>query len=133
METRCITVGPLARVGYFPPMVLPAGRLMHQMIISVKAQVEILRRRLGGNRVILSPDDRAWLLALGQELNYDGVDMIGLILASGSCSLSCSARSSSCRRQLLRHDSVSAFDVLMTRAVATSPSKPITSSPSSPF
>ena len=66
---------------------------MHQMIISVKAQVEILRHKLGGNRVIPSPDVRARLLAIGQELNHDGVDMIGLILASGSCSLSCPVRS----------------------------------------
>jgi len=29
------------------------------------AQVEILRRKLGGNRVIPSPDDRARLLAIG--------------------------------------------------------------------
>ena len=33
----------------------------------LKAQVEILRRKLGGNRVIPSPDDRARLPAIGQE------------------------------------------------------------------
>jgi hypothetical protein len=33
----------------------------------LKAQVDILRRKLGGNRVIPSPDDRARLLAIGRE------------------------------------------------------------------
>ncbi len=31
----------------------------------LKAQVDMLRRKLGGNRVIPSPDDRARLLAIG--------------------------------------------------------------------
>ena len=43
------------------------------------AQVEILRRKLGGNRVIPSPDDRARLLAIGQELNHDVADAIGIV------------------------------------------------------
>ena len=34
----------------------------------LRAQVEILRRKLGGNGVIPSPHDRARLLAIGQEL-----------------------------------------------------------------
>lgn len=33
----------------------------------LKAQVEILRRKLGGNRVIPSPDERLRLLAVGDE------------------------------------------------------------------
>ena len=45
----------------------------------LKAQVEILRRKLGGNRVIPSPDDRARLLAIGQELNHDVGDVIGIV------------------------------------------------------
>jgi putative transposase len=45
----------------------------------LKAQVEILRRKLGGNRVIPSPDDRARLLAIGQELNHDVADVIGIV------------------------------------------------------
>lgn len=45
----------------------------------LKAQVEILRRKLGGNRVIRSPDDRARLLAIGQELNHDVADVIGIV------------------------------------------------------
>ncbi len=38
----------------------------------LKAEVEILRRKLGGNGVIPSPSDRARLLAIGQELGYSG-------------------------------------------------------------
>ena len=45
----------------------------------LKAQVEILRRKLGGNRVIPSPDDRARLLAIGQELNHGVADVIGIV------------------------------------------------------
>jgi hypothetical protein len=45
----------------------------------LKAKVEILRRKLGGNRVIPSPDDRARLLAVGQELNHDVADVIGIV------------------------------------------------------
>ncbi len=45
----------------------------------LKAQVEILRRKLGGNRVVPSPDDRARLLAIGQELNHDVSDVIGIV------------------------------------------------------
>ena len=41
----------------------------------LKAQVEILRRKLGGNRVIPSPADRAHLLAIGQELGHDVSDV----------------------------------------------------------
>lgn len=43
------------------------------------AQVQILRRKLGGNRVIPSPDDRAWLLAVGQELGHNVADIIGIV------------------------------------------------------
>ena len=43
------------------------------------AQVEILRRKLGGNRVIPSPDDRARLLAIGQELDHNVADVIGIV------------------------------------------------------
>lgn len=45
----------------------------------LKAQVEILRRKLGGNRVIPSPDDRLRLLAIGAELKHDVVDVIGIV------------------------------------------------------
>ena len=44
----------------------------------LKAQVDILRRKLGGNRVIPSPDDRARLLAIGQELDLNLADVIGI-------------------------------------------------------
>jgi hypothetical protein len=43
------------------------------------AQVEILRRKLGGNRVIPSPDDRARQLAIGQELDHNVADVIGIV------------------------------------------------------
>lgn len=45
----------------------------------LKAQVEILRRKLDGNRVIPSPDDRARLLAIGQELDHNVADVIGIV------------------------------------------------------
>lgn len=45
----------------------------------LKAQVDILRRKLGGNRVIPSPDDRARLLALGAELNHNVANVIGIV------------------------------------------------------
>lgn len=41
--------------------------------------LEILRRKLGGNRVIPSPDDRARLLAIGQELDHNVADVIGIV------------------------------------------------------
>lgn len=43
------------------------------------AQVEILRRKLGGNRVIPSPDDRARLMAIGQELDHNVAGIIGIV------------------------------------------------------
>ena len=45
----------------------------------LKTEVEILRRKLGGNRVISSPEDRARLLAIGKELNHDVADIIGIV------------------------------------------------------
>ena len=45
----------------------------------LKTEVEILRRKLGGNRVIPSPEDRARLLAIGRELNHDVADIIGIV------------------------------------------------------
>lgn len=43
------------------------------------AQVEILRRKLGGNRVIPNPDDRARLMAIGQELDHNVAGIIGIV------------------------------------------------------
>jgi len=51
----------------------------------LKAQVEILRRKLGGNRVIPSPDDRARLLAIGQELDHNVADVIGIVTPRTYC------------------------------------------------
>ena len=45
----------------------------------LKAQVEILRRKLGGNRVIPNPDERLRLLAIGAELQQDVADVIGIV------------------------------------------------------
>jgi putative transposase len=45
----------------------------------LKAQVEILRRKLGGNRVIPSPDERLRLLAIGAELKHSVADLIGIV------------------------------------------------------
>ena len=51
----------------------------------LKAQVEILRRKLGGNRVIPSPDDRTRLLAIGQELDHNVADVIGIVTPQTYC------------------------------------------------
>ena len=51
----------------------------------LKAQVEILRRKLGGNRVIPSPDDRARLLAIGGELDHDVAAVIGIVTPQTYC------------------------------------------------
>jgi putative transposase len=51
----------------------------------LKAQVEILRRKLGGNRVIPSPDDRARLLAIGQEFDHNVADVIGIVTPRTYC------------------------------------------------
>jgi putative transposase len=51
----------------------------------LKAEVEILRRKLGRNRVIPSPDDRARLLAIGQELDHDVADVIGIVTPRTYC------------------------------------------------
>jgi len=51
----------------------------------LKAQVEILRRKLGGNRAIPSPDDRARLLAIGQELDHNVGDVIGIVTPQTYC------------------------------------------------
>jgi putative transposase len=45
----------------------------------LKTQVAILRRKMGGNRVILSPEDRAELLRIGSELHHDVKDLLGLV------------------------------------------------------
>jgi putative transposase len=45
----------------------------------LKTEVEILRRKLGGNRVIPSPEDRARLLAIGRELDHNVADIIGIV------------------------------------------------------
>ena len=62
-------------------LLVEAGAARRDVLIRLlKAQVEILSRKLGGNRVIPSPDDRASPLAVGQELNHDVCD------ATGTCS-----------------------------------------------
>lgn len=45
----------------------------------LKAQVEILRRKLGGDRVVPNPDDRIRLMALGAELKHNVADVIGIV------------------------------------------------------
>lgn len=45
----------------------------------LKAEVEILRRKLGGTRNVPTPDDRARLLAIGAELNHAVGDVIGIV------------------------------------------------------
>jgi len=45
----------------------------------LKVQVDILRRKLGGNRVIPSPDDRAQLLAPGAEPDQNVAGIIVIV------------------------------------------------------
>lgn len=45
----------------------------------LRAQVEMLRRKLDRNRVILSPEDRVRLLRIGNELNHDVKDVLGIV------------------------------------------------------
>jgi putative transposase len=51
----------------------------------LQAQVEILRRKLGGNRGIPSLDDRARSLAIGQELDHNVADVIGVVTPKTYC------------------------------------------------
>ncbi len=61
-------------------LLVEAGAARRQAHIRfLKAEVEILRRKLGGNRVIPSPDDRARLLDIGRELDHNVADIIGIV------------------------------------------------------
>jgi hypothetical protein len=51
----------------------------------LKTQIDILRRKLGGNRVIPGPDDRSKLLAIGAELRHDVADVIGIVAPQTYC------------------------------------------------
>jgi hypothetical protein len=51
----------------------------------LKAEIEITRRKLGGNRVIPSPEDRARVLAIGRKLNHDVADIIGIVTPKTCC------------------------------------------------
>ena len=45
----------------------------------LKAEVQILRRKLSGNRVILDSKDRCHLLGLGEEIGHAVKDIIGTV------------------------------------------------------
>ena len=45
----------------------------------LKAEVQILRRKLKGNRIILNPKDRSHLLRLGEELEHRIKDIVGIV------------------------------------------------------
>jgi putative transposase len=45
----------------------------------LKFQVELLRQKVPGNRVILSPEDRQRLLGLGSQLGHHVDDLIGIV------------------------------------------------------
>lgn len=45
----------------------------------MKLQIELLRQKLGGNRVILSPEERARLIKAGAEMDHDVQDVIGIV------------------------------------------------------
>lgn len=70
----------------------------------LKAQIEILRRMFGGNRVIPSLNGRARRLAIGQELNHDVADVIGIVtpqtyVAGSRSSVQTGSRSGSAGRR----------------------------------
>jgi putative transposase len=50
----------------------------------LKVQVEMLRERLPGNRVIVSPEERSRLLKLGTELNHQVDDLMGWMISWAS-------------------------------------------------
>jgi putative transposase len=43
------------------------------------AQMEMLRDRVPGNRVILTPEERARLLKLGESVGHETDDLIGIV------------------------------------------------------
>jgi putative transposase len=45
----------------------------------LKLQLELLKKKLPGNRVILSPDDRVLLLKAGEEIEHDVHDVLGIV------------------------------------------------------
>ena len=45
----------------------------------LKAQLQIARRKIPGNRVILDPAERLRLLALGEELRHEVQDILELV------------------------------------------------------
>ena len=45
----------------------------------LKAQVELLRQRIPGNRVILCPEDRLRLLRLGEAMDHRVDDLLGIV------------------------------------------------------
>ena len=49
------------------------------------AQITILRRKLRGNRVIVRPQDRHWLLSLGQEFGHQVKSLIGIVQPETYC------------------------------------------------
>src|ERR1043166_724585 len=63
-----------------PHLMLEAGTARRDARVRfLKAQVDILRRKLGGNRVVPTPDDRLRLLALGAELDHNVSSIIGIV------------------------------------------------------
>lgn len=51
----------------------------------LKAQIEILHRKPGGNRVLPSTDDRARPLATGRALDHNVADAIGIVTPQTYC------------------------------------------------
>jgi len=45
----------------------------------LKLQIELLKKKLPGNRVILSPEDRALLMKAGAEIEHDVHDVLGIV------------------------------------------------------
>jgi len=45
----------------------------------MKLQIELLRQKLGGNRVIVSPEDRVRMLRAGAEMNHEVQDVLGIV------------------------------------------------------
>jgi putative transposase len=45
----------------------------------LQVQIELLKQRIPGNRVILSPEERNRLLKLGQQIDHRVDDLIGIV------------------------------------------------------
>lgn len=58
---------------------LSIGLISAPPVRLIRVDADERRRKLGGNRVILSPGDRSHLLSIGAELKHNVADVIGIV------------------------------------------------------